>query len=86
MKKLRFGLMLAMMTIVGAMSVTAFATGDGGTADVSGMLQTAFTKMLADIMASMGIILPIALSIFGALFAAKIGIRMFKSFAGGSAG
>jgi len=73
--------MVLTMAMMGA--VTAFAS-DG--ADVSGMLNTAFTKMLADIMAAMGMILPIALSIFGALFAAKIGIKMFRSFAGGSAG
>jgi hypothetical protein len=84
MKKKGIALMLAMLMITSLVSVSAFAADPAP--NVNDMLGTAFNSMLADIMGAAGLILPIALSIFGLLFAARIGIKMFRSFAGGSAG
>lgn len=49
---------------------------------VSSSLSTAFTQVKTDIFSYIGIILPIALAVFGAFFGIKKAIAFFKSSAG----
>lgn len=80
MKYMRYILLAA---VIAAMtSVSAFAA---ETTDMGSVMADAFTGMIADILSSMGLIIPIALSLFGAMFAAKMGLKIFKQFTSGGA-
>lgn len=72
-KKLSIGILSTLMVI--GTSFGSFASEGGQAAAVSGALQTVAT----DVLASIGTIAPVALSIAGAFLVWKYGMRFFKS-------
>ena len=53
-----------------------------GTVDIGSTLSTGFTDAVGTVMSAMGSILPIGLGLFGAFFAVRKGIQIFKSVTG----
>ena len=78
MKRIVLSLSLA-LTMVVFMAVPAFAA---TSTDIDGIIQTAFTEAVASILRSVGVILPIALGLFGTVLAIKFALRFFKSITG----
>lgn len=72
-KKLPIGL-LSFLMVMGT-GISSFAAEGGQAEAVSGALQTVAT----DVLASIGTIAPVALSIAGAFLVWKYGMRFFKS-------
>ncbi|GHV20451.1 hypothetical protein FACS189425_11120 [Clostridia bacterium] len=69
--------------IVLSLGVAAFAV-DEGSFDVGEVLVDSFTGMVADLLGALGLILPIALSVFGAIFAIKMCMKIFKGTSSGA--
>lgn len=55
---------------------------EGSTVDIGSVLSSGFTEAVGTVMSAMGTILPIGLGLFGAFFAVRKGIQIFKSVTG----
>lgn len=53
-----------------------------GTVDIGATLSSGFTSAVNTVMSAMGTIIPIGLGLFGAIFAVRKGIQVFKSVTG----
>lgn len=52
------------------------------TIDIGSTLSTGFSDAVGTVMSAMGTIIPIGLGLFGAIFAVRKGIQVFKSVTG----
>lgn len=71
---------VAAFCVVGS-ALTCFAAEGDTSTDMTTTLTTAFNGMQSDIFTYIGIVLPIALAIVGAIFGIKYAINFFRSTA-----
>lgn len=78
-KALKVGVVLA--TAIPAVTAVANASDVSGSDTVTTALTTGFTQMKADAMSVIATIIPIAITVAGAIFVTKKGMSWFKSLA-----
>ncbi|GHU91972.1 hypothetical protein FACS1894202_14230 [Clostridia bacterium] len=77
---------LFVVCVMLSLTVVSALASEGDPVDMGSILSDSFTVMVADLLSSLGAILPIALSVFGAIFAVKIGMKVFRGTANGTSG